>query len=273
MDRGHEVTASTHRTENFSVIEALGARPALMDGLDDAAVRQAILETEPAVIINQITALSAPSRNYARWLAVTNRLRSEGTKTLMTAAREAGTRRVVAQSASFMTQPVGSDPTDESSPLYLDAPEPIRSHIQANIAAETLVLGTPGIEGVVLRYGFLYGEGTAIGPGGEWATGVKSGEVPIVGEGAGRYPFVHVRDAVSATVQAVDRGSPGIYNVVGDEPAPRLSGCRTWPNSWTPLRRGASPRRRPRNSSARKPCTTAPSSARPATPRPRLSWG
>jgi nucleoside-diphosphate-sugar epimerase len=100
VDRGHEVTASTHRTENFSVIEALGARPALMDGLDDAAVRQAILETEPAVIINQITALSAPSRNYARWLAVTNRLRSEGTKTLMTAAREAGTRRVVAQSAS-----------------------------------------------------------------------------------------------------------------------------------------------------------------------------
>jgi 2-alkyl-3-oxoalkanoate reductase len=166
VDRGHEVTASTHRTENFAVIEALGARPALMDGLDDAAVRQAILETEPEVIINQLTALAAPSRDYARWLAVTNRLRSEGTKTLM-AAREAGTRRVVAQSASFMTQPVGSDPTDESSPLYLDAPEPIRSHIQANIVAETLVLGTPWIEGVVLRYGFLYGEGTAIGPGGE----------------------------------------------------------------------------------------------------------
>jgi hypothetical protein len=81
---------------------------------------------------------------------VTNRLRSQGTKTLMTAARQARTGRVVAQSASFMTQPVGPDPTDESSPLYLEAPEPIRSHIQANIAAETLVLGTPGIEGVVL---------------------------------------------------------------------------------------------------------------------------
>ncbi len=144
VDRGHEVTASTHRPENLAVIAALGARPALLDGLDDAAVRQALLETEPEVIINQLTALAAPSRNYARWLAVTNRLRSEGTKTLITAAREAGTRRVVAQSASFITQPVGSDPTDESSPLYLDAPEPIRSHIQANIAAETLVLGTPG---------------------------------------------------------------------------------------------------------------------------------
>jgi nucleoside-diphosphate-sugar epimerase len=187
VDRGHEVTASTHRTENFSVIEALGARPALMDGFDDAAVRQAILETEPEVVINQITALSAPSRDYARWLAVTNRLRSEGTKTLMTAAHGAGTRRVVAQSASFMTQPVGSDPTDESSPLYLEAPASTTS----------------------------------------WAT----------------------------------------------SPPPRLSGCRTWPTSWTPLRRGASPRRRPSNRSARKPCTRAPSSTRPATPRPSLSWG
>ena len=116
VDRGHEVTASTHRTENLSVIEALGARPVVMDGLDDAAVRQAILETEPEVIINQITALSAPSRDYARWLAVTNRLRSEGTKALMAAAREAGTRRVVAQSASFMTQPVGPDPRTSRHP-------------------------------------------------------------------------------------------------------------------------------------------------------------
>jgi nucleoside-diphosphate-sugar epimerase len=273
VDRGHEVTASTHRTENFAVIEALGARPALMDGLDDAAVRQAILETEPEVIINQITALSAPSRDYARWLAVTNRLRSEGTKTLMTAAREAGTRRVVAQSASFMTQPVGSDPTDESSPLYLDAPEPIRSHIQANIAAETLVLGTPGIQGVVLRYGFLYGEGTAIGPGGEWATGVKSGDLPIVGEGAGRYPFVQSATQCRPPCKRSTGEAPASTTSWATSPPPRLSGCRTWPKSWTPLRRGASPRRRPRNRSALKPCTTAPSSARPATPRPSLSWG
>jgi len=79
------------------------------------------------------------------------------------------------------------------------------------------VLDTPGVHGVVLRYGFLYGQGTAIGPGGEWATAVASGDLPIVGEGKGTYPFVHVRDAVSATVCAVDRGGLGIYNVVGDE--------------------------------------------------------
>lgn len=221
VKRGDEVTASTHRAENFSVIESLGARPALMDALDEAAVHQAILEAEPEVVVNQVTALAVPARDYATWLAVTNRIRRHGTNTLMAAARATGTRRVVAQSASFMTQPGGSGRTDESSPLYIDAPEPIRSHVLANIAAEELVVGTPGIEGIVLRLGFLYGEGTAIGPGGEWATGAASGDVPIVGEGSGRYPFIHVRDAVSATVHAVDRGKPGIYNIVDDEPAPQ----------------------------------------------------
>lgn len=219
VNRGDDVTASTHRNENLSVIEALGARPALMNGLDDEAVRRAILDAEPEVVVNQVTALSAPARDYATWLAVTNRLRREGTKTLMAAARAVGVRRVVAQSASFMTRPGASGRTDESSPLYLDAPEPIRAHVEANIAAEALVLGTPGVDGVVLRYGFLYGEGTAVGPGGEWATGVAAGDVPIVGDGSGRYPFIHVHDAVAATVLAVDRGSPGIYNVVDDEPA------------------------------------------------------
>jgi 2-alkyl-3-oxoalkanoate reductase len=225
LARGHQVTASTRMPVNLPLIEALGARPVLMDGLDDAAVRQAILGAQPEVIINQMTALSGPSGDYETWLTVTNRLRSEGTKTLMSAAREAGCRRVVAQSASFMTRP-GSGRTDESSPPYLEGPEPIGSHIQANIAAEELVLSTPGIEGVVLRYGFLYGLGTAIGPGGDIATAVRAGDAPIVGAGAGQYPFVHVRDATSATLQAVDRGSPGTYNVVDDEPAAQ--------NEWLP---------------------------------------
>ena len=138
VDRGHEVTASTHWTENLSVIEALGARPALVDGLDDAAVRQAILETEPEVIINQVTALSAPSRDYARWLAVTNRLRSEGTKSVMSAAQEAGARRAISQSDAFITQP-GTGPTDESSPPYVDGPGPVGLHVVQDVRAAGLV--------------------------------------------------------------------------------------------------------------------------------------
>jgi nucleoside-diphosphate-sugar epimerase len=220
LDQGHEVTASTRKADNLPQVEALGARAVLMDGLDDGAVRHAIFEARPEVIINQMTALSVPAGDYGSWLALTNKLRSEGTKTLMSAAREAGTRRIVAQSASFMTQP-GSGPTDESTPPYLDGPGPIGIHVQANIAAEELVLGTPGIEGLVLRYGFLYGHGTSIGPGGDIATAVEAGDVPIVGAGAGRYPFVHVSDAISVTLQAIDKGSPGVYNIVDDDPAPQ----------------------------------------------------
>jgi 2-alkyl-3-oxoalkanoate reductase len=221
VERGHKVTASTHRHEHLATVEALGARAVLMDGLDDAAVRRVVQDAAPEVIVNQMTALSAPSRDYGRWLAVTNRLRCEATNTLMEAAHEAGAYRVVAQSASFMTGPVGPDITDEASPLYLDSPEPIRSHIVANNAAEQLVVTSSDLDGVVLRYGFLYGEGTAIGPGGDIVSAVAAGAMPIVGDGAGRYPFVHVRDAVSAAVHAVHHGRRGIYNVVDDEPAPQ----------------------------------------------------
>lgn len=138
----------------------------------------------------------------------------------MQAAREAGSRRVVSQSASFMTRP-GNGPSDESSPPYLDAPGPVGVHIRASVAGEEHVLGTPGVEGIVLRYGFFYGEGTAIGPGGDLVAAVRAGELPIVGAGGGVYPFVHVQDAVSVTVRAVDTGGPGVYNVVADEPAPQ----------------------------------------------------
>lgn len=192
-----------------------------MDGLDERTVHEAVLEAKPEVIVNQATSLSGSSRDYGAWLAVTNRLRSEGTEFLIAAAREAGTRRMIAQSASFMTHPCGSGPTNESSPLYLDAPEPLRSHFNANHEAERMLVGAPGIEGFVLRYGFLYGNGTAIGQGGDLARAIKAGDVPIVGRGAGRYSFIHVRDAVGATVQAVHEGTPGIYNIVDDEPTPQ----------------------------------------------------
>ncbi|WP_350276435.1 NAD(P)-dependent oxidoreductase [Kribbella sp. HUAS MG21] len=220
VDRGHAVTVSSRRRDSFRFVEGLGAQPVLMHGLDEADVVRVIVDAQPRVIVNLMTALSGPSRDYGTWLALTNRLRREGTKVLMKAAQAAGTSRVVAQSASFMTRP-GAGPTDESAPLYVDGPGPLGSHVRANVEAEDLVLNTPGIEGVGLRYGFLYGEGTAIGPGGDLATAVKAGELPIVGDGAGRYPFVHVRDAAAVTLQAVEGGGPGVYNIVDDEPAPQ----------------------------------------------------
>lgn len=218
---GHVVAATSHSEAALASVKAIGAQPILMDGLDEISVRDAMFQVQPDVVVNQMTSLAVPSSDYGTWLEVTNRLRVQATATLMNAAHEVGTRRVVAQSASFMTEPRGSGPTDEYFPLYLDAPEPIGSHVHANLAAELRVVGTDGIEGLVLRYGFLYGSGTAIGPGGDIATAVGAGRMPIVGDGKGQYPMIHVDDAVSATVNAVHHGAPGVYNVVDDDPAPQ----------------------------------------------------
>ena len=164
---------------------------------------------------------------------------------------------VTAKSASFMTEPGGTELTDEASPLYLDAPEPLRSHVHANLTAEVQVTGTAGVEGVVLRYGFLYGAGTSIGPVGDIAVAVKAGEKPIVGQGAGFFPLVHVRDAVSATVQAIDQSRTGIYNIVDDEPAAQAVWMPSLPSCWWRLLRDESLSRRPPHGSVSRPSTTA----------------
>jgi 2-alkyl-3-oxoalkanoate reductase len=219
LNDGHEVTASTHRSSSLAGVEMTGAKPVLMDGLDQPAVRRAINEARPDVVVNQMTSLAAPASDFGSWLEVTNRLRVEATATVMSAAHEAGVRRVVAQSASFMTDPSSSVPTDESSALYFEAPEPFRSHVHANASAEMSVLNTDHVDGLVLRYGFFYGTGTAIGPGGDIEAAIRAGEMPVVGAGKGSYPLIHIQDAVAATVRAVTHGGPGIYNIVDDEPA------------------------------------------------------
>ena len=219
VDQGHQVTATTRSADTAARVHRLGAEAVVLDALDADAVRTAVTRARPEGLVNQLTSLSTPASDYGAWLETTNRLRAEAGRTLVLAAREAGTRRVVAQSASFMTAPDAPAPTDEWSPLYTSAPGPLLGHVLANTALEDVVTGTPGIEGVVLRYGFLYGPGTALGPGGDLAEAVRTGALPVVGDGSGHYPFVSTDDAVAATVLAVDRGSPGVYNVVDDDPA------------------------------------------------------
>ena len=119
-----------------------------------------------------------------------------------------------------MTAPVGPEIVDESASLYLDAPEPLTGTITSNAALEAVVTRAEDIDGVVLRYGFLYGPGTYYAPDGAFVEQIREGAFPIVGTGAGRFPFIHVDDAAAATVLALDHGSTGIYNVVDDNPAP-----------------------------------------------------
>ena len=219
---GHELTGTTRSPERAAELRAAGAQAAVLDALDADALRAALLAAEPEVVVDQLTALPPryDVRRYARMTAATDRLRLEATPVLVAAAAEAGARRVVAQSVAFAARPAGPAVLDESAPLWTDAPEPHGRAVGATAALEAAVLGAAGSEGVVLRYGALYGPGTWYAGDGDIALQVRRRRFPIVGRGDGVFSFVAVEDAVSATVLALDRGAPGIYNVADEDPAP-----------------------------------------------------
>jgi 2-alkyl-3-oxoalkanoate reductase len=218
---GHEVIGTTRSAEKLGHLSSAGAAGVIVDAHDTDALRRAIITASPHVVIDQLTDLSQPLRpgGFDDWLQATIALRRDVTPALVDAAREAGAVRVIAQSAAFMTAPVGPDIVDESAPLYLDAPKPLTGTITSNAAVEAVVTQARDIDGVILRYGFLYGPGTAYAPDGDFVEQIRDGAYPIVGTGEGRFPFIHVHDAAAATILALDHGSTGIYNVVDDNPA------------------------------------------------------
>jgi 2-alkyl-3-oxoalkanoate reductase len=216
---GHEVVALTRSAERAFQLEQMGAKAAVGDVYDPARLTQAVTEAGPDVVIHQLTAFGAQQGDP---LAETIRVRTEGTRNLISAARAAGARRFIAQSISFICSPAGSGPTDEETPLYLDAPSAIRPLAEAIASLERQTLEAGGMPGVVLRYGWFYGPGTNYDPEDSIPRAIRKGRMPIVGEGAGTYSFIDLRDAAAATLKALTHGRPGIYNIVDDSPA-RLS--------------------------------------------------
>lgn len=219
---GHEVVGTTRSAEKLEHLRSAGASGIVVDARDIDALRRAIIAASPHVVIDQLTDLAQPLRpgGFGDWLKGTVALRRDVTPGLVDAARDGGASRVIAQSAAFMTAPGGPEIVDESASLYLDAPEPLTGTITSNAAREAVVTRAEDIDGVVLRYGFLYGPGTYYAPDGAFVEQIRHGAFPIVGTGAGRFPFIHVDDAAAATVLALDHGSTGIYNIVDDNPAP-----------------------------------------------------
>lgn len=220
---GHEVTGMMRSEANAERLRAAGAAPVVCDALDAEAVATVVTRAEPEVVIHELTDLPrAIDLRKEDAYAGTNRLRREGTRNLVRAAAAAGARRVVAQSIAFAYAPTGPAIVDEDHPLYLDAPSPWVSAVQAVDELERVVVGEGdrGPEGVVLRYGFFYGPGSAYASDGHFAHEVRRRRLPIVGGGDGVFSLIHVDDAAGATVAALDRGDPGVYNVVDDEPAP-----------------------------------------------------
>jgi nucleoside-diphosphate-sugar epimerase len=160
-------------------------------------------------------------RRFADSFAQTNRLRTDTTEYLMEAAIEAGAQRFVAQSfAGWPNEQRGGPIKNEDDPINTDPPPEVRETLAAILHLEALTTGTSGIDGLALRYGGFYGPGQALGKGGAMFDAVSARQVPIVGRGTGVWSFVHIDDAATATALAVDRGVPGIYNIVDDDPAP-----------------------------------------------------
>jgi nucleoside-diphosphate-sugar epimerase len=215
---GHQVTATTRNAGKTAQLRRLGAEPVVTDALDREATIEAVTTARPDVIVHQLTGLAGQSdlRHFDRTFAVTNQLRSRGTDYLLEAARAAGTRRFIAQSfTGWPNQPVGGPVKTEDDPLD---PRPPASMAQTLRAIQHLEQAVPaGVpEGLVLRYGILYGPGTSD----DLAVAVRKGRLPVVGGGTGIWSFTHVTDAASAAAAAVLRGAPGLYNAVDDEPAP-----------------------------------------------------
>jgi nucleoside-diphosphate-sugar epimerase len=215
---GHEVTGTARTPERADAIAATGATPVVVEALDAAALSAAVEQARPEVVINELTAL--PQRWEPRkpgFYAPTNQLREEGTRNLLAAAATAGARRLIWQSISF-AYAAGDRPEvkDEDAPLALSAPPPFGDGVRVIAEMERSVVDAGGL---VLRYGWFYGPGTYNGEGGSLTDDVRRRRFPIVGSGAGLWSFVHVDDAAAATAIAVERGAPGVYNVVDDEPA------------------------------------------------------
>jgi nucleoside-diphosphate-sugar epimerase len=243
VDAGHEVTGTTRSPAKAEALRAAGAEPVVLDALDRPAVLAAIGAARPDAVIHQLTALTGMGalRDFDGTFALTNRLRTEGTDNLLEGARLAGASRFLAQSyAGWPYSRDGGPVKAEDDPLD---PHSIPSMRQSLAAVRHLEATVTAANGIVLRYGNLYGPGTGLAAGAEQVELVRKRRFPVVGGGAGVWSFIHVDDAAAATLAALERGAPGaIYNVVDDDPAP----VAEWLPALAAAARARPPRRVPR---------------------------
>lgn len=219
---GHQVTAMTRDAARGDALRSLGATVAIADVFDAARLGDVFSESAPDMVVHQLTSLprAIDPRKIRAQLAANDRVRTEGTRNVMMAALASGVRKVVAQSVAFEYAPEGPMVKHESDRLWDDAPGPIGRAVGAIHQLERAVTGTPGIDGVVLRYGYFYGPGTTYAPDGQIVAMVRKRRFPLVGRGEAYYSFIHIDDAAEATMAALGDVPPGVYNIVDDEPAP-----------------------------------------------------
>ncbi|PZF85339.1 NAD-dependent epimerase/dehydratase family protein [Jiangella anatolica] len=222
VEAGHEVTGTTRSESKVAQLRAAGADGVVMDGLDADSVMSAVRAARPDVIVHQASALSDQTGNPKRFdrdFAVTNRLRIEGTDHLLAAARENGVTRFVAQSYTGWTNARSGGPVKtEEDPFVANPESACRETLRGIQHVERVTTGTPGIDGLALRYANFYGRGT--GMTGAIADLLRRRKLPIVGGGTAVWSVIHIDDAAGATLAAIEGGAPGIYNITDDDPAP-----------------------------------------------------
>jgi len=224
VSEGHEVTALVRSAERISEAEKIGAKGVTADVFNEEELISLIKKNESEIIIHQLTALAGVTGNFRKFdqeFELTNRFRTVVTDTLLKAAELTGVRRFIAQ--SFCGWPFareGGLVKTEEDPLDPDPPASLSRTLNAIKHLESAVQKSGKVEALALRYGLFYGPGTSIAKDGAIINLIRNRKFPIVGDGGGIWSFAHIKDAAGATVKAVSKGDPGVYNIVDDEPAP-----------------------------------------------------
>ena len=229
LDAGHDVVGVSRSSEGVQELGSLGVRGVVGDLLDRPGLLRLLRHERPEIVVHQISGTPRvydPGRTRSQ-LDDSVAVRTIGSHNLADAARASGVRRLIAQSYAHIYAPAGGWVKQERDPLNLgpEVPDGRLRNVQSIVALEKAVLETPGIEGVALRYGTLYGPGTAYDWGGSVARLVEQRHYPLVGGGTGWTSFVHVDDAAAAALLAID-GPTGAFNICDDRPAPL--------NEWLP---------------------------------------
>jgi nucleoside-diphosphate-sugar epimerase len=207
VEKGHEVVGLT--TKRPEVVQELGATPAVANAFDPQGLKEEVVKASPELIVHALTRIPHTAYLTPGRLKINDRLRIEGTKNLLEAARAAGTLRMIAESITFAFRG-----RSEENMQPLDRMGSFQRSVEAIKSLESQVLE---FEGVVLRYGFFYGPGTSMED--EVPKAIKRRMMPIVGAGTGWWSLIHMDDAAAATVAAIEKGKAGeTYNICDDEP-------------------------------------------------------
>lgn len=219
---GHSVTATTTRRAKVEGLRSMGADAVVADLLDKDRITSAVMAARPDVVVHQASGLASMRslKHFDDEFRTTNRLRTEGTETLIAAARLAGASRFVAQSyTGWPNERAGGRLKTEADRLDPNPPKNMTKTLNAIRKLEEMVTSSSDLVGAVLRYGSFYGQGTSLAPGGELFEAVRRRSLPIVGKGCGVWSWIHIDDVAHATKCAIEQDVSGVFNIVDDEPA------------------------------------------------------